>query len=135
MLWWSMPYVWTLYQRTKFISKPHFYKILLQWVMSFTYLMGEFFGFLYCGRSFIMHWKWDWVVKQENPVYSCRRYFSDFLQFYVPDYVMKSNAWNLTVISIFCLKIFEANVRLLSLEIFFTLFIWKHVLLIIWQEA
>lgn len=63
------------------------------------------------------------MVKQENPVYSCRRYFSDFLQFYVPDYVMKSNAWNLTVISIFCLKIFKANVRLLSLEIFFTLFI------------
>jgi len=121
LLWWSMPYVWTLYQRPKFISNPHFYKVILQWVRSFTYFMWEFFGFLYFGILLTMHWKWDWVVKQENPAYSYIRYFS---------------AWNLTVNSLFFFfKRFKTKVMLLSLEIFFTLFIWKHVLLIIWQEA
>lgn len=51
---------------------------------------------------------YDWVVKQENPAYSYIRYFS---------------AWNLTVNSLFFFKRFKTTVMLLSLEIFFTLFI------------
>lgn len=57
------------------------------------------------------------MVKQENPTYSCIRYFSSFLQFYAPDYVMKLNAWNLVVDSLFCLKRFLTKLMLLSLEI------------------